>query len=236
MLFVCFLSLLFSLSFFCCIFAPDKLPFGRKATNTKQNMEKNIELHPFEPFLPKGAKLLMLGTFPPSEKRWCMKFSYPNFTNDMWKIFGLCYFNDKEHFIVKGEKRYDVEKIKQFLEKEGIAMYDTAVKVCRTKNTASDKDLEIIEPTNVKAMLEKLPQCVAVITAGQLATDTFCLQFSITSPKVGEYVEFSLPHSTRRLRLYRMPSSSRAYPMKVEFKAEEYSKVFGFIAGTKQIK
>ena len=55
-------------------------------------MEKNIELHPFEPFLPKGAKLLMLGTFPPSEKRWCMKFYYPNFTNDMWKIFGLCYF------------------------------------------------------------------------------------------------------------------------------------------------
>ena len=23
-----------------------------------------------------------------------MKFYYPNFTNDMWRIFGLCYFGD----------------------------------------------------------------------------------------------------------------------------------------------
>lgn len=190
---------------------------------------KNIETHPFEPFLPEGAKLLMLGTFPPSEKRWCMKFYYPNFTNDMWRIFGICFFGDKEHFILKEEKRYDLEAIITFLKKEGIAMYDTATKIYRTKNTASDKDLEIIEPTDVVAMLTSLPQCRAVITAGQLATDTFCRHFDIMPPKVGEYAEFTLPHSSRKLRLYRMPSSSRAYPMKPERKAEEYAKVFDYI-------
>ena len=195
-------------------------------------MANDIESHPFEPFLPQNARLLMLGTFPPAEKRWCMKFYYPNFTNDMWKIFGICYFNDKEHFMVKGERRYDVDMIKAFLTTVGIAMYDTAVKVRRTKNTASDKDLEIIEPTDVAAMLHRLPQCQAVITAGQLATETFCNQFGVTPPKVGEYAEFTLPHSTRLLRLYRMPSSSRAYPMKVELKAEQYAKVFGYIGRT----
>lgn len=190
---------------------------------------KTIETHPFEPFLPEGAKLLMLGTFPPAEKRWCMRFYYPNFTNDMWRIFGICFFGDKEHFILKEEKRYDLDSIIPFLKKEGIAMYDTATKIHRTKNTASDKDLEIIEPTDVAAMLASLPQCKAVITAGQLATDTFCRHFGIVPPKVGEYAEFMLPDSSRTLRLYRMPSSSRAYPMKAEKKAEEYAKVFDYI-------
>lgn len=56
------------------------------------------ESHPFEPFLPKNARLLMLGTFPPAEKRWSMKFYYPNFTNDMWRIFGICFFGKKDFF------------------------------------------------------------------------------------------------------------------------------------------
>ena len=29
-----------------------------------------IETHPFEPFLPQGARILFLGSFPPQEKRW----------------------------------------------------------------------------------------------------------------------------------------------------------------------
>ena len=190
---------------------------------------KTIETHPFEPFLPEGAKLLMLGTFPPAEKRWCMRFYYPNFTNDMWRIFGICFFGDKEHFILTEEKRSDLASIIPFLKKEVIAMSDTATNIHRTKNTASDKDLEIIEPTDVAAMLASLPQCKAVITAGKLATDTFWRHFGIVPPKVGEYAEFTLPNSSRTLRLYRMPSSSRAYPMKPEKKAEEYAKVFDYI-------
>ena len=42
--------------------------------------------------------------------------------------------------------------------------------------------------------------------------------------KMGSYVEF--PFENRILRLYREPSSSRAYPMKVEKKAEYYDKMF----------
>ena len=86
-----------------------------------------METHPFKPFLPEGARLLMLGTFPPAPKRWCMEFYYPNFTNDMWRIFGICFFGDKEHFIAKGQKRFDLDMIVPFLTSHGIAMYDTAV-------------------------------------------------------------------------------------------------------------
>ena len=72
-----------------------------------------IEVHPFEPFLPKNAKLLMLGTFPPAPKRWCMKWYYPNFTNDMWRIFGLCFFGYKLRFVDQDHKTYRLQELKE---------------------------------------------------------------------------------------------------------------------------
>ena len=183
-----------------------------------------IESHPFTPFLPEGARILMLGTFPPAEHRWCMPFYYPNFQNDMWRIMGILFFDDKEHFIVKGEKRFDQGMIEDFLIEKGIAMYDTATKVVRTKNTASDKDLDIVEETDVEAMLDSMPQCNVIITAGQLATTTLCRRFGVKEPKVGDYA--APEYKGRQIRIYRMPSSSRAYPMKPERKAEQYAKAF----------
>ena len=203
-----------------------------------------IESHPFEPFLPQNAKLLMLGTFPPSPKRWCMEFYYPNFQNDMWRIFGLIFFDDKEHFIKQGEnkssqenkkisrgdKMFSLEDIKSFLNEEGIAIYDTAKRIRRKKGTASDKDLEIVEKSDLDGMLHDLKDCRAVLTAGQLATDVFTEHFGFLAPKkMGEYSEFSF--EGRTLRLYRMPSSSRAYPMKIEKKAEYYRSMFEQIFG-----
>jgi len=185
-------------------------------------MNNNIEHHPFEPFIPKRARIIMLGTFPPARHRWCMPFYYPNFQNDMWRIMGILFFNDKEHFIIKGEKRFDQPKIEAFLKDKGIAMYDTATKIVRTKNTASDKDLDIIEETDVEAMLDRMPQCTTIITAGQLATTTLCHRLGVKEPKVGDYVE--LDYKGRQLRIYRMPSTSRAYPMKPERKAEQHAK------------
>ena len=185
-------------------------------------MNNNIETHPFVPFIPEGAKVLMLGTFPPAPHRWCMPFYYPNFQNDMWRIMGIIFFDDKEHFIVKGEKRFDQPGIEAFLREKGIAMYDTATRIVRTKNTASDKDLDIIEETDVKAMLDSMPECNIIITAGQLATTTLCHRFNVKEPKVGDYAE--VEYKGRNVRIYRMPSSSRAYPMKTEQKAELYAK------------
>ena len=183
-----------------------------------------IEEHPFTPFLPDNARLLMLGTFPPAPKRWCMEFYYPNFTNDMWRIFGICFFADKEHFVIDGKKTYDLPAIIDFLNEKGVALYDTARRVVRTKNTASDKDLMIVEQTDFDCMLRQLPQCKSVATAGQLATTVFCRHYNLAEPTVGNFTEFTF--EDRTMRLYRMPSSSRAYPMRIEAKAEVYRKMF----------
>ena len=187
----------------------------------------STESHPFQPFLPAHAQLLMLGSFPPSPKRWCISFYYPNFTNDMWRIFGLCFFGDNTHFVRQEEKTYDQDALIPFLNEKGIALFDTATRIIRTKNTASDKDLEIVEETDLAQLLARLPQCKAVVTAGQLATTVACRQFCISEPRVGEFSAFA--HEGRELRLYRMPSSSRAYPMAVEKKSEVYQNVFKYL-------
>lgn len=183
-----------------------------------------VESHPLQPFLPPDARLLMLGSFPPSRRRWCMDFFYPNFINDMWRIFGLVFFGDKERFVDVERSVFRREDIMRFLEEKGVALYDTACAVRRTKNTASDKDLEIVTPTDIDALLRRIPSCVAVATTGQKATDVFTSHFGMRQPKVGTSETFTF--EGRQMRLYRMPSSSRAYPMKVENKAAYYEKMF----------
>lgn len=37
-----------------------------------------IEIHPFEPYVPDEARFLFLGTFPPKPEKWSMEFFYIN--------------------------------------------------------------------------------------------------------------------------------------------------------------
>ena len=61
------------------------------------------EKHRLEPFLPNGARLLMLGSFPPKHDRWSMEFFYPNWINDMWRIMGHIFYGDKHYFEVRND-------------------------------------------------------------------------------------------------------------------------------------
>lgn len=179
-----------------------------------------VELHPLEPFLPSQARLLMLGSFPPQKKRWNMEFFYPNFINDMWRIMGYLFFDDKNYFVDVDAKKFRKELIVDFLNDKGIALYDTACAVRRLQDNASDKFLEVVETTNVGLLLKQIPQCRAIVTTGQKATDTLLELFDVSEPAIGAYSEFHF--EDREMRFYRMPSSSRAYPMKIEKKAEYY--------------
>ena len=190
-----------------------------------------IEYHPLHPFLPKNCKVLFLGSFPPQRKRWCMDFYYPNFINDHWRIEGLIFFGDKDYFVDKSNKTFRLERIIPFLEQKGIGFYDTNTAVRRLRDNASDKFLETIEATDVSAMLRLIPQCRVVVTTGEKATQILCQHFKISKmPSVGEAIPIpKMFNETRPLYLYRLPSSSRAYPMSLERKAEAYRKMFEFI-------
>lgn len=183
-----------------------------------------IENHPLSPFLPDRTRLLMLGSFPPPRKRWSMEFYYPNLNNDMWRIMGYLFFEDKNHFLTADRKAFCKESIIAFLKEKHIALFDTGSQVCRLQDNASDKFLDIITPTDIQQLLMQLPECQAIVTTGQKATDTLRQQIDVADPAVGDYADFRF--IDRSMRLYRMPSSSRAYPLALEQKASRYRTLF----------
>ena len=185
-----------------------------------------VESHPWQPFLPEGAEILMLGSFPPKRERWSMDFFYPNIQNDMWRIMGLLFYDDKDYFIdtVQGKPRFGYDRVVAFCTAKHIAMYDAATAVRRLKDNASDAFLEIVQPTDIPAMLRRLPNCRKVVSTGGKSADAIAGQLGCVVPAVGSCTPFTL--DGKSYRFYRMPSSSRAYPLKLEKKAEAYKKVF----------
>ena len=118
------------------------------------------------------------------------------------------------------KKAFHKELLVEFLTEKGIALYDTASAIRRLQDNASDKFLEVIEPTDIRLLLKQLPLCKAIVTTGQKATDIIRNQIEVKEPSVGESSPFEF--EDRTLRLYRMPSSSRAYPLALEKKASAY--------------
>ena len=185
--------------------------------------EKKPERHPLEPFLPANATMLMLGSFPPPRERWTMNFYYPNFQNDMWRIFGIVFFGDRDYFVT--EKSFNESAIRQFLATKGIALYDTAEEVIRHRGNASDQFLEIVKTVDLQAILSQIPACIAIVTTGQKATETLMnLIGSEEIPTVGGYIDVTFMQ--RKLRCFRMPSSSRAFPKPLTDKAADYHRLF----------
>lgn len=189
-----------------------------------------IESHPWQPFIPEGARILIMGTFPPQSKRWNMDFYYPNRTNDFWKIMGLIFCGNKEALLLPGSKDYDLQAIIELMREKHIALNDTVRKARRLKGNASDKFLEIVEPVPLFNLLRDMPECHAVATTGEKAASVIAELTATPLPKMGERIIMeNTSEMTRPLSIFRMPSTSRAYPMKVELKAEFYKRMFGEI-------
>ena len=185
---------------------------------------QDIERHPLNPFLPPSAKVLMLGSFPPPRARWSMDFFYPNFQNDMWRILGLVFYADKNQYVIANERRFDYEAVVKFCTEAGIAIFDTASAVRRLKDNASDKFLEIVEPTDLAVLLRQIPDCHTIVTTGEKATDAIVERYGCAKPQVGTFSPLSI--GGRGYRFYRMPSSSRAYPLALDKKADVYRAMF----------
>ena len=180
----------------------------------------NSETHPLTPFLPAGARLLMLGSFPPQRKRWSMEFYYPNFQNDMWRVIGYLATGDKHHFELPGERRFDQPRIEAFCRERGIALYDTSEEVIRLNDNASDASLHVVREVDLASLLSQIPDCRTIVVTGGKAADTMCRMTGCALPPVGGWSPAR--YAGRELKIWRMPSTSRAFPRPVEWKAKFY--------------
>lgn len=182
------------------------------------------ETHPWEPFVPDGAKVLVMGTFPPGNHRWSMEFYYPNRTNDFWFMMGHIFLGDRYALYDRQTKLFDLEAIKSLMTEKHIALNDTARKVRRLKGNASDKYLEILEPVPLHDLLAAMPDCHAVATTGEKAAGVIASITGTEIPRMGNMLT-----AADGLEIWRMPSTSRAYPLPLEKKAEYYASMFRHI-------
>ena len=188
-----------------------------------------VEWHPLVPFLPRNTRVLFLGSFPPQRKRWCMDFFYPNFINDHWRIEGLVFHQAADHFVDTAQKTFRLQAIVRHLKQHGIGFFDTALAVKRLEDNASDKHLEVVVPTDIRVLTAQLPELRAIVTTGEKATMTIMAAMDVREGNdklrlPGVNTSTALP--LHGVELYRLPSSSRAYPMALQKKAEAYGKMF----------
>lgn len=200
----------------------------------------NIETHPFVPVLPPDATVMMMGSFPPTADKWAMKFHYPNFYNDMWRIYGRVFFDDADYFRVGDEKRFDPERIRAFLFEYGIALCPTVKQAIRETGNASDKNLTVVTPVDLDIILPQVPKVNALFTTGGKATEVLLNLLDAPPPK-SKYpktnqsidypyqwhdVQKALTSNANDLTLYRLPSTSRAYPLALDKKVAAYKDFF----------
>lgn len=153
-----------------------------------------------------------------------MPFFYPNRTNDFWRIMGLIFLGNRDALWDAEQGRFNLDAIKSLLNREHIALWDTGMAVRRLKGNASDKFLEIVEPIDLATLLDENPTISHIITTGEKATGVIAMQAGVEMPSIGAPVACRV--GCHAISLWRMPSSSRAYPLPLDKKAEAYKKIF----------
>lgn len=191
------------------------------------------EIHPFPPYLPENARVLIMGTFPPQPHRWAMEFYYPNRTNDFWRIIGLLIYGDKDYLYDPATRSFNLPLIRETLDRCGIALHDTGREVRRLKDNASDKFLEIVTPVPLFDLLAQIPSCHTIATTGEKAAGVVATLTGTEPPRMGDHTLMTTwpigethPDVSLPLDIWRMPSTSRAYPLALEKKAEYYATLF----------
>ncbi len=220
-----------------------KTPSTQKIPDTESKLSDSkateLETHPFEPVLPPNATVMMMGTFPPTADKWAMSFHYPNFYNDMWRIYGRVFFDDTDYFRVGDEKRFDPEHIRDFMFERGIASCPTVKQAIRETGNASDKNLTVVTPVDLDVILPQVPKVETLFTTGGKATEVLLglLDEPIAKskhPKTNQSMDYPYQwQSTNNqqadvnsLTLYRLPSTSRAYPLSLDKKVAAYKAFF----------
>ena len=198
-----------------------------------------VETHPFGPVLPPDATVMMMGTFPPTADKWAMRFHYPNFYNDMWRIYGSVFFDDVDYFRVGDEKRFDPERIRAFMFERGIASCPTVNQAIRETGNASDKNLTVVTPVDLDNILPQVPKVQTLFTTGGKATEVLLNLLAKPPakskyPKTNQSMDYPYQWQSNQsqkadvndLTLYRLPSTSRAYPLALDKKVAAYKDFF----------
>ena len=165
-----------------------------------------METHPFGPFFPNDAKVLIVGTFPSLSHQG---FYYTSPSNLMWPIFEKIF-----NTTLSCGVNWDICAIKYLCEQKGIALCDIGLLIERKEESSEDENLIFLQELDLKKMLSKyLPKCTTVLCTGDTAYKHAAKQFevkvannkSITTVINGVNVTFVESYSTSPQVLRRVP-------------------------------
>ena len=144
--------------------------------NNKNNSASNSStehIHPFEPFVSKNTKTLILGTFPgkdftdPNKENDKEDWYYGNKCNEFWELieYALC---------CKENSLKTIKEKKGLLEKHNIGITDIIKKAKRKEDNNSDKNLYDIDPNDLNSLLDKYKDIdTIVLTSKDMYTRFF---------------------------------------------------------------
>ena len=144
--------------------------------NNKNNSASNSStehIHPFEPFVSKNTKTLILGTFPgkdftdPNKENDKEDWYYGNKRNEFWELieYDLC---------CKENSLKTIKEKKGLLEKHNIGITDIIKKAKRKEDNNSDKNLYDIDPNDLNSLLDKYKDIdTIVLTSKDMYTRFF---------------------------------------------------------------
>lgn len=154
-----------------------------KEVKVKEAPKRERHVHEFEAFIPKDAKILILGSFPsPDSRKW--KFYYMNSNNYFYRILSELF---QENF-----HDCSIEVKKELLTKYGIALYDV-VTSC-TIIGASDSTIRDYELIDLKKIMEEHPSIQQIFVLGFSKTkDLFNKIPSFHNyPEIPDYIESAI--------------------------------------------
>ena len=144
--------------------------------NNKNNSASNSStehVHPFEPFVSKNTKTLILGTFPgkdftdPNKENDKEDWYYGNKCNEFWELIEYA-LDCKENSLRK------IKEKKEVLKKHNIGITDIVKKAKRKEDNNSDENLEVMETNDLNSLLDKYKDIdTIVLTSKDMYTQFF---------------------------------------------------------------
>jgi len=111
------------------------------------------EIHPWKWYIPKGAKTVVIGTFPPTRRNWSFDFFYPNKNNYFWKIIARI----AGHPLLYSSGEEAVNERRELLNHLKLGVSDMGHAICRKAGNSLDQNLEIIEYMDIFKLLQENP-------------------------------------------------------------------------------
>lgn len=159
--------------------------------------------HPFDPFIPKGATKLIIGSIPPA--RFCdperglvlgdVDFYYGSEDNAFWDLIGKA---TRQEF-TKQNTLAAVKERKDALARMGVGITDIVAQCKRKNRSASDRSLYAIERKSLGLLLKQNP-----------AINTLLYTSSFVKSEVGKELD-QYHRSTQQSRVWTLPIGEKKY-------------------------